>query len=134
MRGTIWDDRFTCPAQIIQAVEELNPAELDHLADEVAALQARRNVPVLSPDASALFAIINHAMPEGDRDRLGRLSHRRGEEMLSPDEHTELLELQRRLEALHASRMKALAELAALRGVSLAEVMEQLGIQFPDHE
>jgi hypothetical protein len=121
-------------AQLIQAVEELNPTELDRLADEVAALRARRNAPVLSPDESALFAVINQAMPERDRDRLAELSGQREEEKLSPNERTELLELQQRLEALHSSRMKALAELAGLRGLTLVEVMEQLGIQFPDHQ
>jgi hypothetical protein len=121
-------------AQLIKAAEELNSAELDLLANEVAALRARRNAPVLSPDESALFAVVNYAMPDRDRNRLSELSQRRGEEMLSPDEHSELLELQQRLEALHTARMKALAELAAMRGLTLAEVMGQLGIQFPDHE
>jgi hypothetical protein len=121
-------------AQLIEAVEELDPFDLDRLAIKVAALRARRNPSVLSTDESGLFAIINRALPEGDRDRLAQLSHRRREEILTPPEHTQLLELQQRLEALHASRMKALAELAALRGVTIDQVMEQLGIRFPDHE
>jgi hypothetical protein len=39
-----------------------------------------------------------------------------------------------RLEVLHADRLAALAELARLRGVTLGEVMNQLGIRFPDHD
>jgi hypothetical protein len=121
-------------AQLIEAVEGLDASDLDRLAIKVAALRARRNPSVLSTDESALFAIINRALPEGDRDRLAQLSRRRREETLTPAEHTQLLELQQRVDALHASRMKALAELAALRGVTLDEIMEQLGIRFPDHE
>jgi hypothetical protein len=39
-----------------------------------------------------------------------------------------------RLELLHAERLAALTELAKLRGVTLDEVMSQLGIQFPEHD
>jgi len=87
----------------------------------------------LSDDESSLFAIINQAFPESERQRLTDLIERRSGETLTPSEHSELLELQQRLEALHAARVKALAELAQLRGITLTTVMEQLGIQLPDH-
>ena len=119
--------------QLVQAVERLSPAELDDFADQVAALRARRHAPMLSDDESSLFAIINQALPESERQRLTQLAERRSDETLTSAEHTELLELQQRLEALHAARIKALAELAQLRGVTLTTVMEQLGIQLPDH-
>ena len=119
--------------QLVQAVERLSPAELDDFADQVAALRARRHAPMLSDDESSLFAIINQALPESERQRLTELAERRSNETLTSAEHSELLELQQRLEALHAARIKALAELAQLRGVTLTTVMEQLGIQLPDH-
>jgi hypothetical protein len=121
-------------AQLIEAVEQLNAADLDRLVVKVVALRARRIANVLSPDESALFAVINRAMPERSRNRLVELGRRRQGEKLSPDDHNELLELQQQLEALHAARMKALADLAALRGLTLAEIMEHLGIDFPDHK
>ena len=119
--------------QLVQAVERLSPAELDRFADEVAALRARLHAPVLSGDESALFAVINQALPESDRQRLAELIEQRSTETLTPGEHSELLELQQRLEALHAARVKALADLAQLRGMTLTTLMEQLGIQLPDH-
>lgn len=118
---------------MVQAVEQLSPAELDRFAEEVAAVRARRRAPMLSEDESALFAIINQTLPETDRQRLTELGEQRANETLTPDEHRELLELQQRLEALHAARMKALAQLAEMRGVTLTTVMEQLGIQSPDY-
>ncbi|HLG16466.1 MAG TPA: STAS/SEC14 domain-containing protein [Blastocatellia bacterium] len=119
--------------QLVQAVERLSPAELDDFVDHVAALRARRHAPMLSDDESSLFAVINQALPESDRQRLAELVERRSDEMLTPGEHSELLQLQQRLEALHAARVKALAELARTRGVTLNVVMEQLGIRLPDH-
>jgi len=38
-----------------------------------------------------------------------------------------------RAEELHAERMAAMVELAKLRGVSLPELMNQLGIRFPEN-
>ena len=119
--------------QLVQAVERLSPAELDLFADEVAALRARLHAPVLSGDESALFAVINQALLESDRHRLVELVERRSTETLTPGEHSDLLELQQRLEALHAARVKALADLAQVRGVTLTAVMDQLGIRLPDH-
>ncbi len=87
----------------------------------------------MKADESALFAIINQSLSEAEQNRLAILSGRRAEENLNSEELQELLALQQRLEALHAKRIKALAELAKLRGVTLTVVMEQLGIEFPDY-
>ncbi len=120
-------------SKLVQMAEQLSPAELDRLAREVATLSARRRAPLLPADESALFATINQGLPETDRLRLAVLGERRYREELTPEELRELLGLQQRLEALHAARVKALAQLAQLRGVTLTELMGQLGIQFPEH-
>jgi hypothetical protein len=39
-----------------------------------------------------------------------------------------------RFESLHADLLTALAERAKLRGITLDEIMSQLGIQFPDRD
>lgn len=119
--------------QLTQVIEQLSLAELDRFADEVMALRARRHAPVLSADESALFATINQSLSADEQHRLAELGEKRVDETLIPEEHHELLRLQQRLEALHVKRMKALAELARLRGVTLTAIMEQLGIEFPDY-
>lgn len=119
--------------QLSQVIEQLSLTELDRFANEVTALRARRHAPVLSGDESSLFTTINQSLSETERKRLAELGERRAEETLTPEEQQELLMLQQRLEALHAERMKALANLAQLRGVTLTAVMEQLGIEFPDY-
>ena len=53
---------------------------------------------------------------------------------LSETEYTELASLTDRLEVLHADRMAALAILVQRRGTTLDNVMDQLGVHFPDHD
>jgi hypothetical protein len=126
-------DEQPSSTRLVQAVERMSPAELERFADEVASIRARRRAPMLSVSESALFEVINRTLPEEDRARLDVLSDRLRREALAEKEHPELLELQGRLEALHAARMEALAQLARQRGVTLTAVMDQLGIHFPDH-
>jgi hypothetical protein len=126
-------DEQPSSAQLVRAVERLDPAELERFADEVASIRARRRAPLLSVQESALFEIINRALADDDRARLEFLSDRRRQEALTAEEHRELLDLHDRLERLHAARMEALAQLACSRGMTLPAVMDQLGIRFPDH-
>lgn len=123
----------TTSSQLVKAAEQLNLAELDRFAEEITAMRARRNAPVLTANESKLFATINQSLSENERAQLAELGEKRTEEVLTPEEHQRLLALQQKLEALHSQRMKALAELAALRGITLTAVMDQLGIHFPDY-
>ena len=123
----------TTSSQLVKAAEQLSLAELDHFAEAITALRARRHAPVLSANESKLFGVINQSLSEQERKRLTDLGEKLADETLTPEEHQALLALQQKLEALHAQRMKALAELAALRGITLTAVMDQLGIHFPDY-
>lgn len=53
---------------------------------------------------------------------------------MSEAEYTELALLTDRLELLQADRLAALGTLAQHRGTTLDEVMQRLGVQFPDHD
>jgi hypothetical protein len=88
----------------------------------------------LTADESALLVRINQGLPSENRDRMRMLIGKRDDETITAEEWRELVSLTDRLELLHADRLAALAELAKLRGVTLDEVMSQLGIQFPDHD
>ena len=59
---------------------------------------------------------------------------RRREGALTPEEHGELVRLGDEVEVMDARRAEHLAELACLRGVSLDEVMDSLGIGAPEYE
>ena len=119
---------------ILTTVREMPIAELEQLVDQVIAIRAERVAPHLTADESALLARINQGLPAEDRARMRALIEKRDDETIAAEEWRELAALTDRLELLHADRLAALAELAKLRGVTLDEVMSQLGIQFPDHD
>jgi hypothetical protein len=130
------DNLQTSPSvnAILKTVRQMPIAELEQLVDQVIAIRAERVAPHLSADESALLARINQGLPIEDRDRMRALIEKRDTEAITAEEWQEFAALTDRLELLHADRLAALAELAKLRGVTLDEVMSQLGIQFPDHD
>lgn len=117
--------------RLLEAVERMSPVELDRFAADVLSLRARRIARVLTPDESVLFERINDALPQQEWERIASLRCRRDDETLSEAEYRELIDLEDRLELLNANRLEALAQLAALRGVTLEVVMNQLGIGPP---
>jgi hypothetical protein len=120
--------------EIIQVVKQLPLPELEQLVDRVIAIRAERRAPHLTGSESELLSRINQSLPAGDRARLKQLIHMRDAETITSTELQELIGMTDRLEKLQAERLAALAELATLRGVTLDEVINQLGIQFPDHD
>jgi hypothetical protein len=56
---------------------------------------------------------------------------KRQAEALTDEEHAELTALSNYIEELNARRMQRLAELAHLRGITLRELLERLGIAPP---
>lgn len=119
---------------ILTAVRQMPIAEMEQLVDQVIAIRAERVAPHVTADESALLACINQGLPADERARLRALVEKRDDETITDGEWQELASLTDRLELLHADRLAALAELAKLRGITLDEVMSQLGIQFPDHD
>ena len=119
--------------QIISAVSHLSLPELEQVFDHVLALQAERKAAHLSAAESVLLARINQGLPSALRERIACLRARRADESITDAEYEELTRLIDRAEELHADRMAVLVELAKCRGVSLAVLMDQLGIHFPEH-
>jgi hypothetical protein len=120
--------------EIIQVVKQLPLPELEQLVDRVIAIGAERRAPHLTGNESELLSRINQSLPAGDRARLKELIDKRDAETITSTELHELIGMTDRLEKLQAERLAALAELAALRGVTFDEVINRLGIQFPEHD
>ena len=66
-------------------------------------------------------------------ERFSSLRQKRETNSIGDEEYSELTLLADKAEEIHAERMVAMVELAKLRGLSLLELMNQLGIHFPEH-
>ncbi len=120
--------------QIISTVRRMPLADLEELVDEVLTIQAERRAPHLSGEESKLMKTIQKRLSESKQNRLRELQAQRDEEKFSADGYAELAEITDELEEMHAERMKALLELANLRGTTVTEQMNQIGIVLPDYE
>jgi hypothetical protein len=116
---------------LLKAVDQLNSNELDQFVTDVLNLRARRGPDRLPSSESQLLARINDGLPDGLRARYTELIDRRGQELLTPEEHEELLRLTDEVERREVDRVTALTELAQSRGVPLSALMQLLGIPAP---
>lgn len=106
----------------------------DEFDNRLAALlreRAFRLAPHVAPAEAALLARINGG-PDPDRwAAYRRLQAARDAGTLTADELAELLRLSDLVEQYQADRAAALADLAALRGATLAELADALGLGPP---
>lgn len=118
--------------QLLQAVERLPAEELDAFAARVIALRARREMPRLPADETALLLQINRAGLEPEQQaRFDELVVKRQDETIDPAELRELVQLTDTAEQQDVARLEALAELARLRGTTVRVLMDALGIRPP---
>jgi hypothetical protein len=117
--------------ELLNGVGQLSLPELERFVMQAIALLAQRKSPSLTKDEAELLMRINQGLPLEVQQRYDGLVAKRKAETLTPDEHQELLNLVDQIEKSDAERAKCLADLARLRGTSLASVMEDLGISPP---
>lgn len=115
--------------ELIKAAHQLDETDLDRLFQQVVFLRTQRKADVLPTDEAHLLDKINQGIPSELRRQYQNLYPKREAETLTEEEHQSLIELSSQIEEFGAQRLSALAELAKLRQVSLAEIMETLGIQ-----
>lgn len=82
---------------------------------------------------SELLMKINQSLPTALQTRFDELVSRRQDEILTTEEHEELLLLIEQVERMEVVRIKALTQLARFRGISANELMDQFGIQAPEY-
>ena len=117
--------------EVLSSITKLNAADLEQFLNQVTTILARRKAPNLSQRETDLLQRINEGVPDIVRQRYRQLNAKRQAETLSEPEHSELLSLVDRIELADADRLGCLIELANLRGVTVAALMQQLGIQAP---
>ena len=119
--------------ELLKAVVQLSPPELEQFVFRVRALEAQRKAPSLPRAEAELLLRINQGVPPAVQRRYDQLIAKRRAESLMPDEHEELLQLTDQIENVEARRMEHLAELARLRQTSLPALLKTLGIRTPEY-
>lgn len=89
----------------------------------------KAKAPRLSKKETELFLIINQGLPADQQKRIEELTEKMEFESITDAEHAELLRLTDAMEIAQVKRLKAVAELAKVRNVSLSEMMHQLGLE-----
>jgi len=117
--------------QLIASLPQLETSELETFVEQVSLLLAQRKAPHLSELETKLLKQINQTLPTEIEERHNVLQEKVHEEMITPVEHEELMELVPVIEKADVTRLEALIELAQARQVTLPELMQQLGIELP---
>lgn len=118
-------------AQLLKAVEQLSGPELEVFLNQALALRARHENPCLSEHESELMLQISQAILPDMQSRFDELVAKRQGLTLTEAEQVELLQLTDQIEQQDAQRVEALGRLGLLRGRSLLEIMQDLGITPP---
>jgi hypothetical protein len=117
---------------LLQAVEQLTLCDLEKFVAQVLFLQAERRGISLSQAETELLRESDRPLPAMIQKRYDELKAKRHAELLTPDEHRELLGLLDQLKKIEEKRLEYLGELARLHGISLAELINQLGIKLSE--
>ena len=120
--------------QLFNAARQMPRPELERLFARLFADKAREETPSLSKAESKLLLKINQDIAPAARRRMNELIEKRDNRLITPAELEELIQLNDHAEAFGVERLKCLIELAALRNVTLDEVMSQLGIEPVPHD
>lgn len=116
------------PPELVRDAVALDADQFDAPLGQLLRVRTDRRAPRVGADGTALLALINAGLPAETWDRYRELVAARRAETLTPADHAELIRLGDAVEEHHADRVAALAELAALRRVPLAELADALGI------
>lgn len=118
--------------KLLSAALQMSRPELERFVARLFVLKAKEETPNLTSRESQILRNINQSVPEDLKLRYDALVRRRRHHKLTTTEHNELLAITKRLEQFDVQRLKWLSELAQLRGVSLKDLMHDLGIKSPE--
>lgn len=120
-------------AQLLRAVEQLPPQELAVFVARLLALRAQHAEPHLSQEETALLLQVNAGLPAETQRRFDQLVTKRQEEIITPEELAESIRITEQIEHCDAQRLAALEALAQLRRMTLADLLDSLGITPPPY-
>ena len=117
--------------EILAGISTLDVRELEAFFNKVGTMLAHRKTPHLTEREYQLLKEINKGLsPEHSRKYL-KLIEKFQARTIEEQEQKELLRMSDEIEQAGVRRLEYLVELSKLRGVSLQELMNQLGIKTP---
>lgn len=115
---------------LLNSLQQLEPAELDQLANATSLIRAKKRAPNLTAvETELLQKIQNSTISLETRQRCSELTDAQRKRPLSAPERQELANLIDQMELINAQRLKHLIALAELRQITLDEIMRQLEIK-----
>ncbi len=108
---------------LIEGVKQLSPSDLNEFILKVNRLHAQKIKVDLTQKERLLLEKINEKLPEVTQQRLEQLQSKKSEGELKDEEQEELLAIVDVIDDMNLERVRALKQLAELRGVSVNEVM-----------
>jgi len=108
---------------LVKAIEQLPPTDLDELLMQIRLLQKRQQGEV------ALLNLIYHPLPAEQKMRLDELGDKLEMETITEGERAELLKLVDISEAADVERAEALLVLAERRGIPVAQLLRDLNLE-----
>jgi hypothetical protein len=119
---------------LLTAVDQLPNGELTQFVRRVLALQSHRGLSILDQEDERplLDAIHYQRLNARDQTRLRRLRSKSQQGTLTPTEHAELLQFVQRVEQQDLVRVEALIQLAQKRGVTVPDLLQELGVEAQD--
>ena len=115
--------------EILDGIAQLHDDEFEPFAEQVMAQRVRRRASVLPEDEAELLEQINRGLPVELWQRYELLNTKAHEEEITAAEREELLQIIDQIELADAERLHHLIALSHRRGISVDELMDQLGLR-----
>jgi hypothetical protein len=113
---------------LLKGAAQMGTEDLEKFMDRLGSMLARRKAPKPSERELELLKMIYEPLKAKTQRRYDLLNAKLREERISTKEHKELLTLVEAAEEHNVDWLKALIELAQLRGISVEDLMVQLGL------
>jgi hypothetical protein len=113
---------------VVRTAESFSPSELNEVVQRLVQMRAKQSVSSLPEAETRLLLRINRRLPAERLARYEELITRREDEVIDAAEMEELRALTEEVETFEVERVQDMAELAALRNLSLRALAESLGI------
>ena len=127
MRTEVTSEKAT-PSKILDEMGRLTVRQLERVIEKAALLRLQKRKRVMPLRESDLLQKIGRGLSQEKNLRLQQLEQKLRDEVITRNEHSELLRLTNELERLASQRLKALRDLAVLRRTSVAKLMQEMGL------